>query len=61
MFSSGQLKFAVLFAITFFVILIFSYRKDIHLHKIHYKNAYFVAIAMAIIIALFTMITFSMH
>nr|WP_298426045.1 hypothetical protein [uncultured Kordia sp.] len=39
MFSSGQLIFAAFFVIVFTVIMIYSYRKDIKLHKRHYKGS----------------------
>ncbi|PCH75617.1 MAG: hypothetical protein COB98_08690 [Flavobacteriaceae bacterium] len=61
MFSTNQLYFALFFAVSFVAILIWSYRKDIKLHKIHYKNTYIVAIAALVVIAIFTVITFSMH
>jgi len=38
MFSTGQLYFAVFFIITFVAAMIWSYRKDLQRHKIHYKN-----------------------
>lgn len=38
MFSDGQKYFALFFIIAFTALMIWSYRKDINLHKIHYKN-----------------------
>lgn len=38
MFSTGQMYFAVFFIITFGAAMVWSYRKDIPLHQIHYKN-----------------------
>jgi len=61
MFSTGQIYFALFFVVVFVGILIWTYRKDLKLHKIHYKNAYVVALAALAIIALFTIITFSLH
>lgn len=61
MFSSGQKIFALFFVIAFAIGMIWTYRKDLKLHKIHYKNTYVVIIAIVAIIALFTLITFSMH
>lgn len=62
MFSKGQLFFAVFFILIFSIILIWSYRKDKKLHKLHYKNtALVVLITVAVIITLFTVITFSLH
>lgn len=45
MFSKGQLIFGVLFAITFIIILTYTYRKDIKLHKTHYKGTLWVLLA----------------
>ena len=61
MFSKGQLIFAALFVIAFTILMIWSYRKDIKIHKKHYKNSFIVIIALFLIIAIFTLITFSMH
>ncbi|WP_372745494.1 hypothetical protein [Lutibacter sp.] len=61
MFSKGQLIFAGLFVIAFTIAMIWSYRKDIKIHKKHYKNSFIVIIAMFLIIAIFTLITFSLH
>jgi hypothetical protein len=61
MFSKGQLIFAVLFVIVFAIAMIWSYRKDIKIHKKHYKNSFIVLISIFLVIAIFTLITFSMH
>lgn len=61
MFSKGQLIFAVLFVIAFTILMIWSYRKDIKIHKKYYKNSFIVIIAVFLIIAIFTLITFSLH
>lgn len=42
MFSKGQLVFAVLFALTFIVLIIFSYRKDRKIHLKQYKGTIWV-------------------
>jgi cell division protein FtsW (lipid II flippase) len=61
MFSKGQLIFAALFLIAFTLLMIWSYRKDIKIHKKHYKNSFIVIIAVFLVIAIFTLITFSLH
>lgn len=61
MFSKGQLIFAALFVIAFTILMIWSYRKDIKIHKKYYKNTFVVVIAAFLIIAIFTLITFSLH
>ncbi len=38
MFSTGQIYFAIFFVIAFTIAMVWSYRKDIERHKIHYKN-----------------------
>jgi len=61
MFSKGQLIFAGLFIIAFTILMIWSYRKDLKIHKKYYKNTFIVVIAVFLIIAIFTLITFSLH
>jgi len=48
MFSTGQIVFAILFAISFIVIIIFAYRKDLKLHKKNYKGVKWVGIFFVI-------------
>jgi cytochrome bd-type quinol oxidase subunit 1 len=61
MFSKGQLIFAGLFVIAFTIAMIWSYKKDIKIHKKYYKNSFIVIIAIFLVIAIFTLITFSLH
>ncbi len=61
MFSKGQLIFAGLFIIAFTISMIWSYRKDLKIHKKYYKNTFIIIIAVFLIIAIFTLITFSLH
>lgn len=61
MFSKGQLIFGLVFAIVFIIIMIWSYRKDIKLHRIYYKNVWVVALGIFIAVALFATITFWLH
>ncbi len=42
MFSTGQWIFAALFFLTFVTVIIYSYRKDLALHKKYYKGSLFV-------------------
>lgn len=39
MFSTNQLYFAVFFIISFTIAMIYVYRKDLSLHKLHYKGS----------------------
>ena len=61
MFSKGQLIFAAIFAITFISLMVWSYRKDIKLHKIYYTKVWIVALGIFLAIALFATLTFWLH
>lgn len=50
MFSNGQLIFAVLFALAFLVIIVYSYKKDKKLHDNNYKGVKWVGILFIIFI-----------
>ena len=53
-FSTGRIIFIIFFVIAFVALMIYSYRKDLKNHKIHYKNAAKkVSIYGGIIIAIF--------
>jgi len=54
MFSSGQWMFVVFFVIAFVILMFYSYRKDIALHKIHYKGSIWILVGfVAFVIFLF--------
>jgi len=61
MFSKGQLMFALFFVIAFTILMIWSYRKDIKIHKKQYKNTFLVLIAIFLIITIFALITLNLH
>ena len=61
MFSKGQIIFAVFFVIAFTILMIWSYRKDLKIHKKYYKNTFLVIITIFLVMAIFTLITFSLH
>jgi len=61
MFSKGQIIFAILFALTFAGFMVWSYRKDIPLHKTYYSKVWVVALGIVLVIALFAVITFWLH
>ncbi|MDP6922040.1 MAG: hypothetical protein QGH06_03610 [Lutibacter sp.] len=61
MFSKGQLIFAVLFVLAFTLLMIWSYRKDLAIHRRYYKNTLAILIAVFLVIAIFTLLTFSLH
>jgi len=45
MFSKGQIIFGILFAITFIIVLVYAYRKDLKLHKRYFKGSSWVLVA----------------
>ena len=52
MFTKGQLIFAIIFIIIFFVVIAFSYIKDYSLHKVYYKNSYVILVIFIIFISI---------
>ncbi|WP_255580323.1 hypothetical protein [Flavobacterium sp. UMI-01] len=52
MFSSGQLLFAGCFFIAFVIAAIYSYRKDLVLHKRYYKGNYKILLGFLLFIGL---------
>ena len=61
MFSKAQYTFGIIFAIVFIGFIIWTYIKDIKLHKYYYKNVWITTIGIVLAIALFRMITFWLH
>tara|TARA_B100000989_G_C19522270_1_gene464817 strand:+ start:182 stop:367 length:186 start_codon:yes stop_codon:yes gene_type:complete len=59
MFSKGQIIFAVVFAISFTIIVIIAYRKDAKLHKKYYKGSLWVLLAFISFIAMIAAIKFA--
>ena len=58
MFSKGQIIFGILFAIAFIIVMFFMYRKDLKLHKAHYKGVLWVLLAFIGFIGLIASIKF---
>nr|WP_139002264.1 hypothetical protein [Hyunsoonleella aestuarii] len=58
MFSKGQIIFGVLFFIVFSIIIAFTYRKDLKLHKRFYAGSVWVLIAFIAFILFITAIKF---
>lgn len=52
MFTTGQLIFAALFFIAFVVIIVFSYRKDVKLHRKYYKGTLYILLGFLLFIGL---------
>lgn len=51
MFTKGQWIFGILFALVFIGVLIYTYRKDLKLHKKYYKGSIWVLIGFITFIA----------
>lgn len=58
MFTEGQLIFAAFFVVVFVAAMIYVYRKDLKLHKKHYKGSYKVLIGFMAFIAILFFIKF---
>ncbi|WP_298239074.1 hypothetical protein [uncultured Algibacter sp.] len=58
MFSKGQIIFGVLFFIAFAIIIAFTYRKDLKLHKRFYAGSVWILIAFIAFILFITAIKF---
>jgi len=52
MFSTGQWLFAAIFFVSFVAVIIYSYRKDLQLHKKYYKGSLFVLVGFLVFIGL---------
>lgn len=52
MFSTGQWIFAAFFLIAFVAVMIYSYRKDLALHRKYYRGSLFVLIGFLTFIVL---------
>ncbi|UKM63533.1 hypothetical protein GSB9_00076 [Flavobacteriaceae bacterium GSB9] len=58
MFSKGQIIFGVLFFIVFAVIIAYTYRKDLKLHKKFYSGSVWILIAFIAFILFISAIKF---
>ncbi|PZD79599.1 hypothetical protein [Mesonia sp. K7] len=61
MFTQGQIIFAIFFAVTFILLAIVSYRKDLKLHKKYYKGSLFVLGGFLLFIAILFLIKNYLH
>lgn len=52
MFSTGQMVFAALFFVAFVAVIIYSYRKDIALHRKYYRGSLYVLAGFILFIIL---------
>lgn len=58
MFSKGQIIFAIVFVISFVIIVTIAYRKDSKIHKKYYRGNLWVLLAFVSFIGLIAMIKF---
>jgi hypothetical protein len=56
MFSSGRIWFAVLFVLVFVTGLVWAYRRDLAVHRTHYRKAYRVLFGILLAIALLVLL-----
>ena len=61
MFSKAQQLFGLFFVIIFAIALVWSYRKDLKIHKRYYKNVWIIGVSILIIFFLFRTITYYIH
>ena len=60
-FSSGQGYFALFFIVAFIAMLIYSYRKDLKLHRIYYKKVWLVLLIIIVVLLSFKYIAYYLH
>lgn len=58
MFSKGQIIFGIIFFIVFAIVIAYTYRKDLKLHKRFYKGSIWVLIAFISFILFISAIKF---
>jgi cytochrome bd-type quinol oxidase subunit 1 len=61
MFTQGQYFFAGFFVVAFFILIVFSYRKDLKLHKKYYKGSLYVLAGFLLFIGLLFVIKKFLH
>lgn len=58
MFTKGQWLFGILFALTFILVLVYAYRKDLKLHKRYYKGTIWILLAFISFILMIVAVKF---
>lgn len=58
MFSTGQLIFAAVFVFFFILTMIYVYKKDVGLHRLHYKGSFKVLLGFIVFILFLFFIKF---
>lgn len=52
MFSTGQIVFACIFAVSFIIVIVYAYRKDKRLHLKNYRGVKWIALIFFLFIVL---------
>lgn len=52
MFTPGRIIFASVFLLVFVVALVWSYRKELKINRVHYKKAYLILVGLILFIVL---------
>ena len=60
-FSKGEKIFALVFIISFAIMMVFAYRSDMKMIKIHYKNVWKTLLVIAIILGLLVYLVKKTH
>ena len=60
-FSTGQKIFALSFIIVFAGAMIWTYRKDLKLHKVYYKKVWVVLLGIVLTILAFKYLAYYLH
>ena len=61
LFTKGQKIFAIVFIISFVIMLIYAYRSDAKVYKAYYKNVWMVLISMILILAALVLLIKVLH
>ena len=61
LFTKGQKIFAIVFIVSFIIMLIKAYRSDAAVHKANYKNVWVVLVIMLVILAALVVLIKFLH
>jgi len=61
LFSKGQKIFALIFIISFIIMLFLAYRSDAKIHKTYYKNAWVILLGLILVLAALTVLIKATH
>ena len=56
MFSSGQWAFVIFFIIAFITAMLFAYRRDLKVHRKHYKGSFWVLLGFLVFMTILVLI-----